>query len=228
MEAHERKCQSSVSAAKKIELVKKTNIKRKKRRKHATRGSYKCSLCPTILNTPSLYRQHLAVSHYSEELIGRKYVILPGFESSMWSCRFCEYGALSKGPVLGHLACRHNLLKEVVPAEVFQSIPLPYSRAGTIPGHNVSIEQEAVKSLFSTDRVSPPTVRTSAGALLKTEVPSEGPIPNFRDMFEDDDADEEEEEDYDQREQVIENLGNMASMSPLLVATSPKDNERSG
>ena len=223
MEAHERKCQGSVSTAKKIELVKKTNIKRKKRRKHATRGSYKCSLCPTILNTPSLYRQHLAVSHYSEELIGRKYVILPGFESSMWSCRFCEYGALSKGPVLGHLACRHNLLKEVVPAEVFQSIPLPYSRAGTIPGHNVSIEQEAVKSLFSTDRVSPPTVRTSAGALLKTEVPSEGPIPNFRDMFEDDD-----DEDYDQREQVIENLGNMASMSPLLVATSPKDNERSG
>ena len=146
----------------------------------------------------------------------------------MWSCRFCEYGALSKGPVLGHLACRHDLLKEVATAEVLQSIPLPYSRAGTIPGHSASIEQETVKSLFSTDLASPPSVRTSAGALLKTEVPAEGPVPNFRDLFEDDDADEEEEEDYDQREQVIENLGNMASMSPLLVAASPKDNERSG
>ena len=45
---------------------------------------------------------------------------------------------------------------------------------------------------------------------------------------EDDDDDDDEEEEEDQREQVIENLGNMASMSPLLVATSPKDNERSG
>ena len=56
-----------------------------------------------------------------------------------------------------------------------------------------------------------------------TEIPVEDPVPNFRDMFEDDDDEEE-----DQREQVIENLGNMASMSPLLVATSPKDNGRSG
>ena len=215
MEAHERKCQGSVSTAKKIELVKKTNIKRKKRRKHATRGSYKCSLCPTILNTPSLYRQHLAVSHFSEELV--HYV---GFENNKWTCRFCrQYGALSRGPVLGHLACRHDLLKEVATPEVLQSIPLPYSRAGSVSGHKLSIEQETIKSSVSTDPVSPPSVETSA----MTEIPVEDPVPNFRDMFEDDDDEEE-----DQREQVIENLGNMASMSPLLVATSPKDNERSG
>ena len=85
-EKHEAKCLGALPVPEKKESVKK-KIKRKKRKakyaaeKKAKNHGHRCVKCPAMVATPSEYREHLALVHYSEQL--RKFFPQQESESSI-------------------------------------------------------------------------------------------------------------------------------------------------
>ena len=188
----------------------------------------------------------------------------------------CEYSSSGRWPVIAHLGSnRHSLLKEVVPPEVWASIPPPSRQVG---GSQRPPQGLVIASAESEVPASPseasaeaeaelPKAEASAAVspVIKEEpvewtcrsgsTPISGDIRDIFNLTSDEESDEEMETPSYRPilepvlEPVIENLGShidtvlypllheihsfhkntadLASQSPLLVSTSPKDGDRS-
>jgi len=240
--AHQEKCQTST---KKISLVKKTKKTKKVGIEQKDTGCIECFCCHKRLNSPSQYQHHLSTQHYADELM--VYLKWPEDGRSYWSCKICDYSAPSKWPIINHVGSKHMLLKEVVPPEVWASIPPPYSQAKArgaqrqaqdLPSTSVeshvpappssSAEAEEQPEAETSVAVSPVIKQEPVGWTVRSGSTSiSGDIRDVFNLTSDEESDDEMEPPI--LEPVIENLGShtstpdLASESPLLVSTSPKD-----
>ena len=83
-EKHQAKCLGALPVHEKIESLKKKIKRKKKKAKYAAEPKaknhgHRCVKCPAMVATPSEYREHLALVHYSEQL--RKFFPLQESES---------------------------------------------------------------------------------------------------------------------------------------------------
>jgi len=232
--AHQEKCQTST---KKISLVKKTKKKRDVGIEQKDTGCIECFCCHKRLNSPSQYQHHLSTQHYADELM--VYLKWPEDGRSYWSCKICDYSAPSKWPIINHVGSKHMLLKEVVPPEVWASIPPPYSQAKARGAQlqaqdlpSTSVEVPAPPSEASASAEEQPKAETSVAVspVIKQEpvgwtarsgsAPISGDIRDVFNLTSDEESDDEMEPPI--LEPVIENLGShtstpdLASESPLL------------
>merc|ERR1712032_1463995 len=233
--AHQEKCQTST---KKISLVKKTKKTKKVGIEQKDTGCIECFCCHKRLNSPSQYQHHLSTQHYADELM--VYLKWPEDGRSYWSCSVCDYAAPSKWPIINHVGSKHMLLKEVVPHEVWTSIPPPYSQAKArgaqrqaqdLPSTSVeshvpappssSAEAEEQPEAETSVAVSPVIKQEPVGWTVRSGSTSiSGDIRDVFNLTSDEESDDEMEPPI--LEPVIENLGShtstpdLASESPLL------------